>query len=40
VSINAGTPIGGVSTINQEQAGVFEALKLKKPTEDAQLSLL
>jgi len=40
VSINAGTPIGGVSTINQEQAGVFEALKLKKPTDDAQLSLL
>jgi transposase len=40
VSINAGAPIGGVSTINQEQARVFEALKLKKPTEDAQLSLL
>jgi len=40
VSINAAAPIGGVSTINQEQAGVFEALKLKKPTEDAQLSLL
>ena len=40
VSINAGAPIGGVSTINQEQAGVFEALKLKKPTQDHQLSLL
>jgi transposase len=40
VSINAAAPIVGVSTINQEQAGVFEALKLKKPTEDAQLSLL
>ena len=40
VSINAGAPIGGVSTINQEQAGVFEALQLKKPTEVAQLSLL
>ena len=40
VSINAAAPIGGVSTINQEQAGVFEALKLKKPTEDAQLTLL
>jgi len=26
VSINAGAPVGGVSTINQEQAGVFEAL--------------
>ena len=40
VSINAGAPVGGVSTINQEQAGVFEALKLKKPTQDTQLSLL
>ena len=40
VSINAAAPIGGVSTINQEQAGVFEALKLKKPTDDTQLSLL
>lgn len=40
VSINAAAPIGGVSTINQEQTGVFEALKLKKPTEDAQMSLL
>ena len=40
VNINAGAPITGVSTINHEQAGLFEALKLKKPTEDAQLSLL
>ena len=40
VSINAGAPVGGVSTINHEQAGVLEALKLKKPTQDTQLSLL
>ena len=40
VSINAGAPVRGVSTIHQEQAGVFEALKLKKPTQDTQLSLL
>ena len=40
VSINAGASVSGVSTINQEQAGVFEALKLKKPTQDTQLSLL
>lgn len=40
VRINAGAPIDGVSTINQEQTGVFDALKLKKPTEDVQLSLL
>lgn len=40
VSINAGAPIGGVSTINQEQAGVLAALKLKKPTPDPQMSLL
>ena len=40
VSIDAGSPISGVSTINQEQAGVIAALKLKKPTPDRQLSLL
>lgn len=40
VSINASAPIAGVSTINQEQAAVFEALQLKKPNEAAQLTLL
>jgi hypothetical protein len=40
VSINAYDPPGGMSTIHQEQAGLFEALKLKKPTQDTQLSLL
>ena len=39
-SINAGAPVGGVSTINQEQAGVFEALNLKKPTQDTQSRLM
>jgi hypothetical protein len=29
VSINAGAPVSGVSPINEEQAGVFTALKLK-----------
>lgn len=39
-SINAGAPVGGVSTINQEKAGVFEALNLKKPTQDTQSRLM
>ena len=40
VSIDAGAAISGISGINQEQAGVLAALKLKKPTPDRQLSLL
>lgn len=40
VTINAGMPIAGISTINPDQAGVFAALKLSKPTHDAQLNLL
>ena len=40
VQINAGTPIAGISTINAQQADVFAALKLKKPVQDAQLTLL
>ena len=40
VSINAYEPLGGVSTIHQEQTGLSEALKLKKPTQDTQLNLL
>jgi len=40
VSINDGVPLQGISTINQEQAGVLAALKLKKPTPDPQMSLL
>jgi transposase len=40
VTINAGTPISGISTINVQQSSVFTALNLKKPTQDAQLNLL
>ena len=40
VSINAGNPISGISTINDRQFKVFAALNLKKPTQDTQLNLL
>ena len=40
VSINAGAPMSGISTINNHQATVLTALNLKKPTQDAQLTLL
>ena len=40
VTINAGTPISGISTINTQQSNVFTALNLKKPTQNAQLNLL
>jgi transposase len=40
VSINEGAPLQGISTINQEQASVLAALKLKNPTPDPQMSLL
>jgi transposase len=40
VSINASEPISGISSVNEIQASVFDALKLKKPTQDHQLSLL
>lgn len=40
VRINACEPICGVSTINELQSKVFVALKLKKPTQDTQMSLL
>ena len=40
VTINAGTPISGISTINAQQSNVLTALNLKKPTQDAQLNLL
>ena len=40
VSINSAAPITGVSTINNEQAEVFAALNIKKPTNDLQISLL
>lgn len=40
VTINDSAPISGVSTVNQEQAGLLAALKLKAPPQDAQMSLL
>lgn len=40
ISINRGQPISGISTINTEQAAAFAALNVKKPAQDAQMSLL
>ena len=40
VSINNGAPIAGISTIAQRQTDVLAALKIKKPSHDAQMSLL
>ena len=40
VSIDNGAPIQGVSTIHPRQADVLAALSIKKPTYDAQITLL
>jgi transposase len=40
VRINKAEPISGISTINEAQAKVLETLNIKKPTQDAQMSLL
>jgi transposase len=40
VRINKAEPISGISTINDSQAEVLETLKIRKPTQDAQLTLL
>ena len=40
VTINDSAPITGVSSVNQEQAGLLAALKLKTPPQDTQMSLL
>ncbi|GAB4088303.1 hypothetical protein GCM10028785_09720 [Hydrogenophaga soli] len=40
VSINNAAPIEGVSSIAQRQKDVLAALKIKKPLQDTQLSLL
>ena len=40
VRINKAEPISGISTINDAQASVLETLNIKKPTQDAQLTLL
>jgi len=40
VRINEAQPIAGISTINHTQATVLETLNIRKPTQDAQLTLL
>ena len=40
VRINNAEPIDGISTIDAGQANIFQALKLPKPTRDAQMTLL
>ncbi|GAP35184.1 hypothetical protein ISF6_0755 [Piscinibacter sakaiensis] len=40
VSIDKGAPIHGVSTVQPRQAETLAALNVKKPTIDAQLTLL
>jgi transposase len=40
VRINKAEPISGISTINDSQADVLQALNIRKPTQNAQLSLL
>jgi len=40
VRIKKAEPISGISTINDTQAEVLKTLKIKKPTQDAQLTLL
>lgn len=40
IAINAAAPISGVSTIHQQQVEVLAALKVGKPPQDAQMSLL
>ena len=40
VRINKAEPISGISTINENQAKVLQTLNIKKPTQDAQLTLL
>jgi transposase len=40
VRINNAQPIEGISSINDLQAQVLESLKIKKPTQDTQMTLL
>jgi transposase len=40
ISINRAAPISGISTINVQQTTVLAALNVKKPIQDAQMSLL
>lgn len=40
VSINAAAPLSGISIVNDQQASVYAALNVKRPTQNAQMSLL
>ena len=40
VRINKAEPISGISTINDSQADVLQALSIRKPTQNTQLTLL
>ena len=40
VRINQAEPITGISTISADQAKVLESLNIKKPSQNAQLTLL
>ena len=40
ISINSAAPISGISTIHQDQAAIFSALKTSKPSTNPQPSLL
>ncbi len=40
VSIDNGAPVSGISSINQDQAATMAALKVKKLSNELQLSLL
>ena len=40
VSIDHGAPMQGISTIQPQQVQVLAALNIKKPTNDAQMTLL
>jgi hypothetical protein len=40
VSINAAKPIAGISVINEQQAAVYASLKVRKPAQDNQMTLL
>ncbi len=40
ITLNNTQPVSGISSINQEQAGIFSALTIKKPTSNEPLTLL
>ena len=40
VLINNEAPVSGISTVQETQAQVYEALNLKKPTQNAQICLV